>query len=130
VTPDAVNLAGGKAYTESPKLELVSLVLTSFVQDQYYKSAKGQLDRLAELVTYVLAQDPMFPAKAAIYARNEFGMRSISHALMGELVKQVPRLYNKSAGCTWLKDAVAKVVRRPDDALEIMAYVESRCPIR
>jgi len=128
VTPDTVNLAGGKAYTESPKLELVGLVLTSFVQDQHYRSAKGQLDRLAELVTLVLAHDPMFPAKAAIYARNEFGMRSISHALMGEVVKQVPRLYNKSAGCTWLKDAVAKVIRRPDDALEILAYVGKPIP--
>ncbi len=128
VTPDTVNLAGGKAYTESPKLELVGLVLTSFVQDQYYRSAKGQLDRLAELVTLVLAQDPMFPAKAAIYARNEFGMRSISHALMGEVVKQVPRLYNKSAGCTWLKHAVSMVIRRPDDALEILAYVGKPIP--
>ena len=128
VTPDAVNLAGGKAYQESPKLELVGLVLTSFVQDQYYRSAKDQLNRLAQLTTTVLAQDPMFPAKAAIYARNEFGMRSISHALMGEVVKQVPRLYNKSAGCTWLKHAVAKVIRRPDDALEILAYVGKPVP--
>jgi hypothetical protein len=55
-------------------------------------------------------------------------MRSISHALMGEVVKQVPRLYNKSAGCTWLKDAVARVIRRPDDALEILAYVGKPVP--
>ena len=33
--------------------------------------------------------DKKFPAKAAIYARNEFGMRSISHVVAGELAKRV-----------------------------------------
>ena len=33
------NLAGGQAYTQTPELELVSILLTSFANDTFYKSA-------------------------------------------------------------------------------------------
>jgi 60 kDa SS-A/Ro ribonucleoprotein len=32
---DTVNLVGGEAFTESDKLELASILLTSTLQDQY-----------------------------------------------------------------------------------------------
>lgn len=76
------NLAGGEAYSESPKLELVSLVLTSLVQDQFYRKADESLDVLRKLIPQA---GPEFAAKAAIYARNEYGLRSISHVVAGEL---------------------------------------------
>jgi hypothetical protein len=107
-----VNRASGEAFEQSPKLALVSLLLTSFVKDKFYESEVEQLDRLAGLVNSV---DAKFAAKAAIYARHEFGMRSITHALMGEVVHAVK-------GETWTKNAVEKVVRRPDDMLEILGY--------
>lgn len=107
------NLAGGEAYSESEKLELVSLVLTSFVNDKYYESAGKQLDRLKKLVEN--NKDDKFTAKTAIYARTEFGMRSITHALIAELVKKVK-------GTEWLKKAIDKTYYRPDDGLEILAY--------
>lgn len=119
VKPNTENLAGGEAFTESPELELISMLLTSFTQDQYHRSAKDGLDRLAQLVSAI--PDKQFVAKAAQYARNEFGMRSITHALIGELVKQVK-------GQEWVKHAVAATIRRPDDALEILAYVEKPVP--
>ncbi len=112
------NLAGGQAYKESPKLELVSMVLTSFVQDQYYRSADESLKKLQELIKDI---DKKFVAKTAIFARNEFGMRSITHALIGELTKTVK-------GEEWVKRAVEKTVRRPDDMLEILAYVGKPIP--
>lgn len=107
-----VNLAGGEAYQESPKLELVSMLLTSFVQDQYYRSGEDGLARLRELLNEV---DPVFAAKAAIYARNEFGMRTISHVVAGELAGRVK-------GAQWTKRFYDYVVRRPDDMTEILAY--------
>lgn len=107
-----VNKAGGVAFKEDPKLELVSLLLTSFVSDKFYEKANDQLDRLTKLVDTV---DPKFSAKAAIYARNEFGMRSITHALIGELVHKVK-------GASWTKNAIQKTVKRPDDMLEMLAY--------
>lgn len=119
VKPDTENLAGGEAFTESPELELVSMLLTSFTQDQFHRSAKDGLKRLGELVRSI--PDKKFVAQAAIYARNEFGMRSITHALIGELVQS-------TRGEDWVKHAVAATVRRPDDMLEMLAYVGKPVP--
>ncbi len=47
------NLAGGQAYSQSNELALVSLLLTSFVNDQFYRNAQTTLDELRGLVTKV-----------------------------------------------------------------------------
>jgi len=107
------NLAGGDAYVQDPKFEFASLLLTSFVKDQYYRSADEGLERLSELIDAI--SDKKFPAKAAIYTRNEFGMRSVTHAVAGEVAKRVK-------GEEWTKNFYDKVVRRPDDITEILAY--------
>lgn len=113
VASKTVNKAGGEAYKQDSKLELVSLLLTSFVSDKFYEKASDQLERLSGLVASI--KDKKFVAKAAIFARNEYGMRSITHALAGELVKEVK-------GQDWTKNAIAKIVYRADDMLEMMAY--------
>lgn len=112
-----VNKEGAPAYKESTKLELISLLLTSFVKDKFYEGEQEQLDRLSGLVNGI--SDKKFVAKAAVYARTEFGMRSITHALTGELMKIVK-------GQAWLKNAIGKIIYRPDDALEILAYYIDR----
>lgn len=118
VVPDTVNLAGGQAHAQTPKLELASLVTTNFVTDQYYRSADDSLARLRELEAQV---DPLYAAKAAVYARNEDGLRSITHALAAEVVHD-----NRVKGEQWVKRFLDAVVRRPDDATEIMAYYLAR----
>jgi hypothetical protein len=112
-----VNKAGGEAFKENSKLELVSLLLTSFVNDKFYEGKTEQLDRLKELVNGI--SDKQFIAKAAVYARTEFGMRSITHALIGELVKKVK-------GEQWTKYAIEKTYYRPDDGLEMLGYYLSK----
>src|SRR4051812_41349974 len=107
------NLAGGEAYKQTPKLELLSILLTSFIQNQYYRSAGDTLSRVRELVAS--EADKKFIARAAIYARNEFGMRSISHAVAAEIAHTV-----KGEG--WTKAFFDKVVHRPDDITEILSY--------
>jgi hypothetical protein len=109
---EIVNLAGGKAYSQSAELELVSMLLTSFVQDQYYRTANDGMKRLIKLMNKV---QPAFAAKAAIYARHEFGMRSITHVLAAELAKKV-------SGQPWAKDFYTDVIFRVDDMTEILAY--------
>lgn len=106
------NRAGGQAYVQTPQMQLVSILLTSFVQDQFYRSAKVSLDELSNLLPQV---DPQFAAKAAVFARNEFGMRSITHALAAELAVQ-------ASGNGWGKGFYDRIVRRPDDMLEIAAF--------
>lgn len=112
-----VNLAGGEAFKESPKLELVSILLTSFAQDQYYRSADDTFDRLIELIGRI--PDKKFIAKAAIYARTQFGMRSISHITAAELA-EIDK--NIIAPNKWFKRFIEQVVYRPDDITEILAY--------
>lgn len=107
------NRAGGEAYDLSPKLELVSLLLTSFVEDQFYRSKSQSLQEVCDLVNTI--SDKKFVAKAALYARREFYMRSISHVVAGEIAYVVK-------GESWTKNFINKVVTRPDDMLEILSY--------
>lgn len=106
------NEAGGSAIQKEPKLELVSLVVTSFVQDQFYRTSADQLNRLAELVTEC---GPEFSAKAALYARKKFHMRSITHALAAMIAPN-------ASGKPWARRFFKNVVERPDDVTEILAF--------
>lgn len=112
-TVRTVNLAGGEAFQEDARLELASILVTSMVQDQFYRSAEGGMARLVELLQAVL---PLFAAKAAVFARNEFGMRSISHVVAGEIALSVH-------GERWTRPFFNAVIRRPDDMTEILSYV-------
>lgn len=112
-----VNLAGGDAFVESPQLALVSLLLTSFANDQFYRSADQTLSDLTSLVDAV--PDKKFVGKAAIYARTKFGMRSITHAVAGELASRI-------GGQEWAKDFFDKIVYRPDDMMEILSYIYAK----
>lgn len=107
------NLAGGEAYVQSPKFALVSHLLTSFVQDQFYRTAEKGIEDLRTLINAI--PDKTFVAKAAIYARTKFGMRSVSHVVAGEIAASVK-------GEKWTKGFFEKIVFRPDDMTEILAY--------
>ena len=113
----ATNLAGGRAFIESPELEFASLLLTSFVRDQFYRNETETLDRVSELLDAGVR--PEFAAKAAVYARDQFNMSSISHIVAGELAHRV-----KSS--EWMRPFVKNVVVRVDDMLEILAYYEGK----
>ena len=107
-----VNLAGGEAYKQTPELELISILLTSFANDSFYRSANDTFERLKELVRVC---DKKFVAQATVYARTQFGMRSITHYVASELAKHI-------AGEKWAKDFYSAVVYRPDDMMEILSY--------
>ena len=105
---------GGATFTKTKERELVDILLTSLVQDKFYENANSELGRLSQLAKEV---DPLFAAKAAVYARDKFFMRSITHALAGEIALNVK-------GVEWTKNFFDKIVFRPDDAIEIMAYIK------
>jgi 60 kDa SS-A/Ro ribonucleoprotein len=104
-----VNAAGGVGYSLSAQGELVSLLMSSLAEGGAYESGTAQTQRLAEVVTKV---DPTFAAKAAVFARDEFGMRTITHLTAIALAPvsfDIKRAFYRA------------VVVRPDDALEILA---------
>lgn len=106
-----LNYEGATAQRHSDEYRLVSLLLTNFLQAQFYRDAPASAVELTELATRV---DPRFAAQAAVYARNEFGMRSVTHLLAAAIADRV-------AGETYAKGFYDKIVRRPDDMLEISA---------
>lgn len=108
--PDTINKGGTSAFSQSVKLEIASLLLTSFANDSYYEKAPDRFTRLEALIS----KDPNFSVKALIYARNEFEMRSITHVGAAVIAKHI-------AGFERSKDFYNMIVRRPDDMTEILA---------
>lgn len=117
VTQKTKNFAGGEAYLQDEKLEFASILLTSFVQDQFYRSSKDTTQRIAELIQKM--EDKQFVAKCAIYVRNQFGMRSVSHVTAGTLLPLI-------RGNTWAAPFYNQVVRRVDDMAEVLGVYLSQ----
>ena len=111
---ETANLAGGGAWSQSAELELASLVLTSFVQDTFYRDAAVATARLQELVRLV---DPAFVARLALLARRQFHLRSISHVLAATLAEVVK-------GERWTRPVYRDLVVRADDITGILAARE------
>lgn len=106
------NLAGGEAFSQSAKLELVSILLTSFGGDQYYRTEDETNQKLATLIDKC---DPMFASKAIVYARTKFGMRTITHVAASMLAYKLTGTPGASA-------FFDRVIHRPDDMMEILSY--------
>lgn len=119
--PDTVNLAGGQAHTQGPKLEFATTLLTTFTTDTFYKSAEDQVARVAALARTF--EDPLFAAKAAVYTRKLNGLRSVSHIVAGELAQR-PDV----KGQPWLRKFYRAVVQRPDDITETLSYLKVANP--
>ncbi len=83
-------------------------MLTSFANDTF--------DKLKQLISLC---DKKFVAQAAIYARTQFGMRSITHCVASELAKYI-------GGELWAKNFYEGIVYRPDDMTEILSYHKSK----
>lgn len=107
-----VNKMGSAAYKLDPREELVSTVLTTFVQKSYYEAENEILKRIRKASE---SCDSLFVAKTAIYTRTEANMRSSSHVLASELA---PRI----SGEDWAGRFYRKVLVRPDDMSEILSY--------
>ena len=114
--PQAKSYEGGSVYEKSPVDAWVNMLFSSFMEDKFYESAKDQQKRFEKL-TQVMADTYgyEFVAKAAVFARNELGMRSISQFV-----------------ASWLNDKsfedkrafYRNFMHRPDDVAEIFAAVD------
>ena len=114
--PDTINKAGGKAFSLTPEYKLAFGLVSSFLEPEFYRSRTQTVNELSDLVKKV---NPLFAAKAAVYARTQYGMRSTSHLVAAEIAKNVK-------GAQWTKDFFNKVVYRVDDASEILAAYLAR----
>lgn len=109
--PTERNFMGEMAFKMEDKEELISTVMTTFLQDEYYEKEATKIARIQELLKKV---DPLFAAKLAIYARNEGNLRSVTHFIAAEIAKYV-------SGSEWGKRFYDKIIVRPDDMSEIVS---------
>jgi 60 kDa SS-A/Ro ribonucleoprotein len=79
---DALNEAGGVAYSLSPKHQLAQLAATGCLNNTFYAQAQNQLDAVLALAREV---DPVFVAKTAVYARRAGHMKDMPALLAASL---------------------------------------------
>lgn len=113
-----INKAGGFAYKLSHKEELVSAVLSTFLEDKYYENGNERAERISDLVSKI---DAKFVSNLAIVARKEFNMRSVTTLLVGELAKN-------HKGDSLVKDTIIETALRVDDLTELVAYLGKPLP--
>ena len=111
VEPTETNFMCEKAFKLKEKEELVSTVMTTFLEDSYYEKQNEIVDRITSLLDKV---DPLFEAKLAIYARNNGNLRSVTHLVSAYIARN---LQNKD----WAKRFYSKIIVRPDDMTEILS---------
>ncbi|MBR4930735.1 MAG: TROVE domain-containing protein [Bacteroidaceae bacterium] len=111
-TIKTTNKCGHAAYSMKDKKKLVTQVLTSFFnENKFYGDNSAEMQ---EVIESVVADQPEFIAKLAVFTRKEFNMRSVSHVLLSYLA-------HDPAGKPYTRMAVKAACLRGDDATEIMA---------
>lgn len=114
--PNAVSYEGGAVYEKSPVNEWLNMLFSSFMEDKFYESALDQQQRFIELTSKMAdAYGYEFVAKAAVFARNELGMRSISQLVAAWLNNKT--FDNK-------RQFYRAFMHRPDDVAEIFAATD------
>ena len=107
---------GAELYKRKPIEAWFNMLFSSFLDNQYYETSNKQIKRFIELTEKVAdTYGYTFVGKAAIFARNELGMRSISQltaAWLNDKSFQEKRKFYKA------------FMRRPDDVSEIFAAVD------
>lgn len=104
---------GAAARPLDGKAKLVNLVLTSLMSEpKFYGDTTGELQKMAETI---VATDPGFIARLAVYARRDMNLRSVSHYLTA--------LLGTREGDKHLVGRVfPRIALRPDDVTETLAY--------
>jgi 60 kDa SS-A/Ro ribonucleoprotein len=86
---DTVNREFAPAYAYKPEAKLAQLAVTGALADSFYASAETHL---AEVLEAARAVDPLFVAKAAVYARQSGAMKDMPALLAAYLTLAEPDL--------------------------------------
>lgn len=113
--PNTTNLAGGSAFKQDKFVELVSILVTTFLQEKFYATNDMVLDRLTALFNET---NPKDVAKALLFTRNVAGLRSVTHFGSAWLANYIK-------GENWTRNYFYNVFRRPDDMTETVACFQS-----
>jgi len=113
------NYEGGEAYTMPKDVELYSAVATFLFQDKFYESSDDRVARIRTLITELCDRDDsQFIGQLAVYAREKMYLRSVPIALVVELA-------GRHSGDQLVQKVLSRVVQRPDEIMEILAYYQN-----
>lgn len=108
---------GGKVFEKDPLEEWMNVLFSSYLTDKFYESENTQTTRFIELTNKIIAKyGASFAAKAAVFARKELGMRSVSQ--LTAAILNGKQFDNK-------RHFFKSIVNRPDDVAEICAAIEA-----
>lgn len=113
VSNKTVNKEGHVAYKMTDKSKLITQVLCSFINEQKFYG--DNTEEMKKTIQKVIASDPEFVSKLAVFARREFNMRSVAHVLTAYLA-------HEPNGKPYVRKTVKGVSLRGDDVTEIMAF--------
>lgn len=115
--PNAVTYEGGDAFEKSLEQDWLNNLFSNMLENRFYESGDEQIDRYIQLTQKMLEKyGPKFVGRAAYFARNTLGMRSISQ-LTAAMLNPV-QFEGK-------RDFFKNYMKRPDDVSEIFAIVEA-----
>lgn len=114
--PDAVSYEGGQSYQKSATEDWMNFLFSSHLEDRFYEDGLTQTNRFINLTDRMLEDyGAEFVAKAALFARNELGMRSASQLTAALLNSE--KFADKRA-------FFRNYPRRADDPAEIFAAID------
>ena len=106
------NISGNQAYSMSLKENLVTKVLTTFVnEDKYYGDTTSEM---IDITNKLSVTEPEFVAKLCCYARNVANLRSVSHLLASIIAREKETK-------KFTRQVLRNIIVRPDDILETMS---------
>ena len=111
-----VSYEGGSVYTKALDDEWANALFSSILQPRFYESDEKQEKRFIELTEAMIDKhDPELIGKAAIFSRNELGMRSVS-SLVAAILNKYQWPLKRNFYRTYF--------HRPDDVGEVFSAID------
>lgn len=116
--PNTATYEGGAAFEKNLEQDWLNNLFSNMLENRFYETGDKQMERYINLTEQMFDKHgAKFVARAAVFARNELGTRSISQltaALLNDKQFEGKRNFYKT------------YMHRPDDVSEIFAILESR----
>lgn len=113
----AVSYEGNVQFAKNPVEDWCNFIMSCMLENRFYESAEDQMTRYVNLTNQIGAELGWeFVAKAAIFARNELGIRSISELTAAILNGQT---FDRK------RQFFANYFKRPDGISEVFAAIDS-----
>lgn len=116
--PNTATYEGGAAFEKNLEQDWLNNLFSNMLENRFYETGDKQMERYINLTEQMFDKHgAKFIARAAVFARNELGTRSISQltaALLNDKAFEGKRNFYKT------------YMHRPDDVSEIFAILESR----